>query len=169
MFKKIWFEGNLWQGWITGRDMWQKVVDQYSMPGGVSEEELLEKWRLDVNYDDPTFTVEGTGVSIGFYLGFNNITWNGYRAETYDNLCNLETFLINGVDAEEGDFVENHSDRAPERIDNGAGCGNREADALKAPYDESVLKKYRINLATFQAIAEHVAELISYNRCEHCG
>ena len=84
--------------------------------------------------------------------------------ETYGALCNLETFTINNVEADEDDFVEKwdtDTDNAQEY-----GCGSMQAFVL--PVTENVLKKYGIMESVYIEIAEDVAEALSFGACGWC-
>lgn len=87
-----------------------------------------------------------------------------YKAEVYGALCSLSTFVINGVDADEDDFVDKY-DHSPETAEDYA-CGDMQADIK--PLADEVLKKYNITTDEYQTIAEDVSEKVSFGCCGLC-
>lgn len=87
-----------------------------------------------------------------------------YKAEVYNALCSLSMFVINGIDADEEDFVDKY-DHSPETAEDYA-CGDMQAD-IKTATDE-VLKKYNITTDEYQTIAEDVSEKVSFGCCGWC-
>lgn len=82
--------------------------------------------------------------------------------EVFDALCSLSTFITDGVEAEEEEFVDKY-DHCP---DEEYGCGNMEADII-APTEE-VLEKYNISPEEHEEIAAKAAELVSFGACGWC-
>lgn len=88
-----------------------------------------------------------------------------YIAEVYSCLCSLEKFTVNGIEAQEDEFIE--------KGDEGAGyaedycCGNMQARPTFP--EQKVLDKYKITLDEFKAIAEDVAEKLSFGSCGWCS
>jgi len=87
-----------------------------------------------------------------------------YKAEVSSLFCSLDTFIINGVKADESDFVY-QGDAFPEIADDYA-CGDMQADVIEPTGD--VLKKYSITADEYQTIAEDVAEKLSFGCCGLC-
>lgn len=79
-------------------------------------------------------------------------------------MCSLETFVINGVQADEDDFVDKY-DHSPETAKDYA-CGDMRADIKGA--SSGVLKKYKINEDEYAEIAEKVADEVSFGYCGLC-
>ena len=86
------------------------------------------------------------------------------KIEVYEAMCSLSTFEINGIDADEDDFVDkyDHSSYAAEDH----ACEDMRAD-LNTATDE-VLQKYKITLDEYNAIAENVAGKVSFGCCGLC-
>lgn len=87
-----------------------------------------------------------------------------FKTEVYGSLCSLSLFEINGMDADEDEFVNkfDHSrETAPDY-----GCGDMRAD-IRIPSD-AILEKYGITVDEFTVIAEDVAEKVSFGRCGWC-
>lgn len=87
-----------------------------------------------------------------------------YKAEVFSALCSLAEFMINGIAADEYDFVDKY-DHSPETAEDYA-CGNMQAD-IKAATDE-VLEKYDITADEYATIAADVAEKVSFGCCGLC-
>ena len=79
-------------------------------------------------------------------------------------LCSLSIFKINGIDADEDDFV-NKYDHSPEIVEAHA-CGNMQADIISAT--DEVLTKYGISLEQYNEIAQEVSEKLSFGCCGWC-
>jgi hypothetical protein len=86
------------------------------------------------------------------------------KIEVYGALCSLSEFVINGVDADEDDFVDKY-DHSPETAEDYA-CGDMRADLI--PATEEVLQKYKITLSEYNTIAQSVAEKVSFGCCGWC-
>lgn len=84
--------------------------------------------------------------------------------EVFGALCSLSLFEVNGIDAEEEDFVDKY-DHAPEGAEE-YGCGNMKADVIKVT--DEILDKYRISSEEYYEIAEQVAEKVSFGHCGWC-
>ena len=87
-----------------------------------------------------------------------------YTAEVYSAYCALRTFVINGVSANEDEFVTKY-DKSPQTAED-YGCGNMQADTISPT--EAVLSKYGITEAEFDTIAQDVAEKLSFGYCGWC-
>ncbi len=87
-----------------------------------------------------------------------------YKAEVYGALCSLSEFTINGIDADEDDFVDQY-DQSPETAEK-YGCGNMRADII--PATDEVLKKYGITADEYATIAADVAKKVSCGCCGRC-
>ncbi|MHB1380141.1 MAG: hypothetical protein ACYCX0_11030 [Desulfurivibrionaceae bacterium] len=87
-----------------------------------------------------------------------------YTAEVYSALCSLAEFTINGVTADESDFVDKY-DHSPETASDYA-CGDMQADII--PATDKVLKKYGITAAEYATIAADVVEKVSFGCCGWC-
>lgn len=86
-----------------------------------------------------------------------------YEIAVYSSICSLEKFMVNGVQAEQCDFVDNydHEGNAEDY-----GCGNMCADII-TPEDD-VLEKYKITKKEYHEIAEKVKEAVSFGSCGWC-
>jgi len=80
-------------------------------------------------------------------------------------LCSLSTFKINGINADEDEFVDKY-DHSPHTADDYC-CGDMQADII--PASKEVLKKYGITLSEYQNIAEEVSEKVSFGCCGWCS
>lgn len=87
-----------------------------------------------------------------------------YKAKVYSALCSLAEFTINGINADEDDFVDKY-DHSPETAEDSA-CGDMRADIKAA--DDEVLKKYGITADEYDTIAADVAEKVSFGCCGWC-
>lgn len=87
-----------------------------------------------------------------------------YVAKAYGALCHMAIFEINGVQADEDDFVEKY-DRDPFAAEDYA-CGDMRAEPI--PPTQAVLEKYGITEAEFSTIAEDVADKLSFGACGWC-
>lgn len=98
-----------------------------------------------------------------YYGNFMESKMN-YEAKVYSAFCSLKTFTINGMDADEDDFI----DRFDYDVDNAecGGCGDMRAD-VKEP-ETAVLEKYGISEAEYVIIATDVAEKLSFGACGWC-
>jgi hypothetical protein len=88
-----------------------------------------------------------------------------YKAKVYSCLCSLKVFEINDIPADEYDFVYkyDHSRGTAE----GYSCGNMQTDVK--PFSADVLSKYGITVDEYAAIAEDIAEKLSFGRCSLCA
>lgn len=84
--------------------------------------------------------------------------------EAYGSLCSLQTFTINGIEAEEEEFVEKY-DHCPDEAED-YGCGDMRAEIIEA--SENVLERYKISIEDYNEIAEKVSELVSFGSCGWC-
>lgn len=82
--------------------------------------------------------------------------------EVYDALCHTETFLINGVKADEDDFGE-IIDREPIYD---YGCGDSHFTPM--PSKPEVLEKYKINADEYKQICDELEEKLSFGSCGWC-
>jgi len=87
-----------------------------------------------------------------------------YKIEVFSALCSLKTFTINGIEADEDDFVDKY-DHSPEEAEEYA-CGDMQADIR--PVSNRVLEKYKINEDEYMEIAEKVSEKLSFGSCGWC-
>ena len=87
-----------------------------------------------------------------------------YNADVFEALCHVFDFKINGVDADEEDFVDKY-DHSPDTAEE-YGCGNMQAD-IKEATDE-VLKKYSITKEEYDIIAEDISIKLSFGSCGWC-
>lgn len=90
-----------------------------------------------------------------------NSTWT---IVPYDSLCFLKTFIINGIEAEEYDFVIKN-DTDPENAYE--GCGYMEGEAI--PATAEILEKYNITLDEYKQISEEAAKAVSFGCCGWCS
>lgn len=88
-----------------------------------------------------------------------------YRAEVSSCLCSLEHFEINGIQADEDDFV-NKYDHSPDTAEE-YGCGNMQADVK--PATSEVLSQYGITLDEYNTIVADIAEKLSFGSCGWCA
>ena len=86
------------------------------------------------------------------------------KIEVYDALCSLKTFIINGISADEDDFVDNCDHDKGNAED--YACGNMQADIKSST--NKILTKYSISEDEYQDIASKVAELVSFGECGWC-
>ena len=86
--------------------------------------------------------------------------------EVYDSLCAISTFRINGIEADEYDFVVKY-DHSPGTAEEEGGCGDMRADIISAT--DKVLKKYRISLSEYSDIAEQLSEKLTFGNCGMCA
>jgi hypothetical protein len=84
--------------------------------------------------------------------------------KVYGALCGLSLFRINGVEADENDFVDRF-DHSPDTAVP-YGCGNMQADIIKST--DKVLKKYAISKKEYYVIAERVSAELSFGTCGWC-
>lgn len=85
--------------------------------------------------------------------------------EPYDALpCELEKFIINGIDAYKGDFGDGY-DSDPDNAEE-YGCGNHQFES-KMPTD-GVLEKYSINLEEYAQICEMLESALDVGGCGWC-
>ncbi len=84
--------------------------------------------------------------------------------KVFSALCHLEIFTVNGITADEDDFVEKH-DRSFDEAEEHA-CGDMQANVIKST--KEVLKKYQITEDEYQNIGEEVADLLSFGFCGWC-
>jgi len=80
------------------------------------------------------------------------------------NYCTLSVFKINGINADEDDFVIKY-DHSPEMAYQ-YECGDMRADSI--PASDEVLRKYGISSSEYIEIAEKVAEELSFGCCGLC-
>lgn len=84
--------------------------------------------------------------------------------KVFNYTCSLSVFKINGVEADEQDFVDKY-DHEPNTVE--YGCGNMRAEVVPATVE--VLAKYQITLDEYREIAEDVAEKLSFGSCSGCS
>lgn len=84
--------------------------------------------------------------------------------EVYGALCGLSTFKINGIEADEEEFVSKY-DHNPD-VAAPYGCGDMRADIV--PATDEVLEKYGISLVEYMAIAQQVSAKVSFGSCGWC-
>ncbi len=87
-----------------------------------------------------------------------------YKAKVFKAVCSLAEFTINGITADEDDFV-NKFDHSPETAQD-YGCGDMRAD-IKTISDD-VLKKYGITADEYATIAADVSRKVSFGCCGWC-
>ena len=86
------------------------------------------------------------------------------ECKSYGALCGLETFRINGIDANETEFGEQYDDApyaAPKY-----GCGHMKFH----PYNpvSAVMEKYGINETEWEEVCDKLDEKLSFGRCGWC-
>lgn len=84
--------------------------------------------------------------------------------KVYGAMCGLKLFRINGIDADEQDFVDKF-DHSPDTAED-YGCGNMLAEIIE-PTD-GVLKYYAISKKEYYVIAEKVSAELSFGPCGWC-
>lgn len=84
--------------------------------------------------------------------------------EVMSALCEMKTFIINGVNAEYEDFGEKYDHNREEAED--YGCGDMRF-TRNEPTTE-ILKKYSINEKEYGAICEKLEEGLSFGGCGWC-
>lgn len=82
-----------------------------------------------------------------------------------DCLCWASTFIINGQQADSGDFGS-HYDADHENAEE-YGCGNKVFE--REPPTASVLTKYGITVEEYHEIAAKLEEGLSFGRCGLCS
>ena len=87
-----------------------------------------------------------------------------YKIKAFLTRCSLETFVINGIQADENDFVDKY-DHSPETAED-YGCGDMRADIK--PASSKILEKYKIDVDEYEKIAKEVAEKVSFGYCHWC-
>jgi hypothetical protein len=85
-----------------------------------------------------------------------------YEIEALNSFCSLDTFTINGIEADEDYFVYGSDEGDREEY----GCGNRVARVIKP--NQYVLKAYKITEEEFYVIANEIAEALSFGQCSWC-
>lgn len=84
--------------------------------------------------------------------------------ESYNALCSLMNFEVNGIKAEEKDFGEHH-DIQPELADDYA-CYNMKF--IPKPATQEVLNKYNINVDEYNEVCNKLDEQLSFGNCGWC-
>lgn len=85
--------------------------------------------------------------------------------ESYDCLCSLKEFTINGYEARYEDFGDQYDTDRDNAED--YGCG----DMQFIPYDSiesNVLEKYKITLEEAREVCEKLHEALSFGQCGWC-
>jgi len=87
-----------------------------------------------------------------------------YKATAYNALCSLREFIVNGINADESDFVDkyDHDLDIAEDYD----CGNMQADVI--PPTDVVLEKYNITVNEYYIIANDISKKLSFGCCGWC-
>ena len=86
------------------------------------------------------------------------------KIKAFTSICGFEVFEINGIEAEQEDFVDKR-DRSPETAVDRA-CGNMQAEIL--PVNQHVLDRYEITEEDYFLIAGKVSKLLSFGACDRC-
>jgi len=84
--------------------------------------------------------------------------------EVYDCLCELSTFVINDVDADNRDFGEKY-DHGSEYAEDYA-CGNMQFDPKNAT--QTILDKYKITLTEYNEICSKLETVLGFGSCGWC-
>lgn len=84
--------------------------------------------------------------------------------ESFDALCSLKKFVINGVEAQYGDFGTKE-DTAWEEADDYC-CGNMQF--IPKPATQKVLDKYDINVDEYNEVCKKLDEQLSFGCCGWC-
>ena len=84
------------------------------------------------------------------------------QAEAMCDLCEMETFRINGVDAKSFDFGDKYDEEPTDDYD----CGDMQFHR-KEP-TQQVLEKYSITETEYDKIAEILKRLLSFGSCHLC-
>ena len=79
--------------------------------------------------------------------------------------CELQTFTINGINANKSDFGEGFDADWTNAPDYGCGFHKFEADRTEKP---SILEKYKIDQADYLEICELLEEKLLVGRCGWC-
>ena len=87
------------------------------------------------------------------------------KVKSYNSLCALSEFEINGIDAEEKDFGR-HEDTNP-NISEDYGCGNMKF--ISIPATVGVLKKYGINSKEYEKVCKILDKHLSFGNCNWCS
>jgi hypothetical protein len=86
------------------------------------------------------------------------------QLEAYEALCELNVFLINGVQAIYEDFGSK-GDETPEEAEP-YGCGDMRFTSKEATAE--ILKKYGITEAEYSTVCEQLASKLSFGSCCWC-
>ena len=87
-----------------------------------------------------------------------------FKCKSYVSICALETFVINGIDADYEDFgVKEDINPA---IAEEYGCGNMKF--ISKPATQEVLEKYNINADDYGEICRKLDEELSFGQCGWC-
>jgi hypothetical protein len=84
--------------------------------------------------------------------------------EIYGSLCSTSVFIINGIEAYEGDFGDKYDDD-PDGAEDYA-CGNMQF--YPSCPTEKILTKYKINTSEYMEIASRLEEGLSFGSCGWC-
>lgn len=87
-----------------------------------------------------------------------------YNIVVYGSLCELQTFIIDGQNADKEDFVNQYDHDMCNAEE--YGCGNMQADVI--PATQSILDKYGITLDEYNEIAYELSKVLSFGRCGWC-
>jgi hypothetical protein len=82
----------------------------------------------------------------------------------YRCLCETETFLVNGIDAEHEDFGTK-GDNSPDTAED-YGCGNMTFTGSTSTPE--ILEKYKINESEYLEIVSELEDKLSFGRCGWC-
>lgn len=85
--------------------------------------------------------------------------------KSYNSLCALSEFKINGIEADEKDFGK-HEDINP-NIAEDYGCGNMKF--IPIPATVGVLKKYGIDSKEYENVCKALDKHLSFGNCNWCS
>lgn len=87
-----------------------------------------------------------------------------YVIQGYGALCELQTFVINGVNADYEDFGEKYDD-GPANAEDYA-CGDM--TFYPKPATDVTLSKYKISADEYNTITEELRDKLSFGNCGWC-
>lgn len=84
--------------------------------------------------------------------------------KVFSYLCELDNFIINGVEADYYDFGEKY-DHNPEEAED-YGCGNMKF--ISKPSTSKILEKYKITVEEYNEICNELKDKLSFGYCGWC-
>ena len=88
------------------------------------------------------------------------------KLKAYGALCELETFIINGITADYNDFGSKQ-DEDTENAEPYA-CGDMRFTSKPLEENRKTLEKYHITEEEYEVICEKLSEALSFGQCGWC-